>query len=739
MSIEVEDSEFQRILLDSISESRASIDDAALARLLQLQEDALVQADSTPSHFGNAGTPSDPIVVRSDEDEELIKALEESLTLNSTNTSFPRGNGSEKNNLPPSLPPTTQPFLPLHQNISSTHPSSTPSTQFQTSTLPSPRTTTTTTSSASTSSPVDGLIPMLGSLRISPTNERAKNNKPIIAPTITSTTSQTLNNTSNTYSNNHDTISSGNSGDIGNITTTSTTEMSGITSTRTDVHNNKVRKILKPRTTKPKTTSNTKSRETTHSNSNSNPSSINASTLNPTPYPNPTSPTPPQNSQPPPRANSNNVNTSLPPSSLPPPRPYSYTTYHTSPTNASVNIAADLSSPFTPSSTSTNTNTNNVSFNTSTIPSTSINNINMYSNFSNNTQQRQQPLPSGRIPLSSTLFNPSSIPPTTPNNAAPSNPSPSPTTNNSNNNLNNNRSTNEQSSSRIPPTSRLLANPSSTLYINTSTPPTPTTPSTNQITPTTPSASNPPASTPIPPAQRSSYPSNPSLPRVFYQPQHRHPQHRLPASNQPNSSAGNAGNARRPAYVSYGGRVGSANDPTTADDPLAFEDDEALAQRLQLQEALQLQQEYDQMNSLGFHSHRSSRSNFHDDTVAQLLRYQRQRYNEGDSGSDYSDDEYEDEHDVDHMTYEQLLALEDRMGHVPRGASKSEIEVCPKFTLTNDHTLENKTCLVCHDEMVVGNEIRRLPCLHMYHAPCIDTWLSQKPTCPVCLHTIKNE
>ncbi|KAF8396802.1 hypothetical protein HHK36_018435 [Tetracentron sinense] len=42
------------------------------------------------------------------------------------------------------------------------------------------------------------------------------------------------------------------------------------------------------------------------------------------------------------------------------------------------------------------------------------------------------------------------------------------------------------------------------------------------------------------------------------------------------------------------------------------------------------------------------------------------------------------------------------------------------------------TCSVCLEQVNIGELIRSLPCLHQYHANCIDPWLRQQGTCPVC-------
>ncbi|KZV26123.1 hypothetical protein F511_06049 [Dorcoceras hygrometricum] len=45
---------------------------------------------------------------------------------------------------------------------------------------------------------------------------------------------------------------------------------------------------------------------------------------------------------------------------------------------------------------------------------------------------------------------------------------------------------------------------------------------------------------------------------------------------------------------------------------------------------------------------------------------------------------------------------------------------------------DDLTCSVCLEQVDVGELIRSLPCLHQFHVNCIDPWLRQQGTCPVC-------
>ncbi|KAL6757925.1 hypothetical protein V8C86DRAFT_1605236 [Haematococcus lacustris] len=42
------------------------------------------------------------------------------------------------------------------------------------------------------------------------------------------------------------------------------------------------------------------------------------------------------------------------------------------------------------------------------------------------------------------------------------------------------------------------------------------------------------------------------------------------------------------------------------------------------------------------------------------------------------------------------------------------------------------SCPVCLCEYEAGDAMRKLPCSHEFHMPCIDNWMSQHQTCPVC-------
>lgn len=45
-------------------------------------------------------------------------------------------------------------------------------------------------------------------------------------------------------------------------------------------------------------------------------------------------------------------------------------------------------------------------------------------------------------------------------------------------------------------------------------------------------------------------------------------------------------------------------------------------------------------------------------------------------------------------------------------------------------------CVICMMELITGEEVRYLPCMHTYHATCIDDWLLRSLTCPTCMEPV---
>eukprot|EP00667_Euglena_gracilis_P009103 EG_transcript_9239 len=94
--------------------------------------------------------------------------------------------------------------------------------------------------------------------------------------------------------------------------------------------------------------------------------------------------------------------------------------------------------------------------------------------------------------------------------------------------------------------------------------------------------------------------------------------------------------------------------------------------------------------------------------------------------------------DVDNMTYEQLLALSEQIGVVARGVSPEQLaRLTTEQCLTDSDVrrlaeTQDERCQICQDEYEAAETLRRLRCAHAYHRRCIDRWLAEHPSCPIC-------
>lgn len=69
-----------------------------------------------------------------------------------------------------------------------------------------------------------------------------------------------------------------------------------------------------------------------------------------------------------------------------------------------------------------------------------------------------------------------------------------------------------------------------------------------------------------------------------------------------------------------------------------------------------------------------------------------------------------------------------------QGASKEELSKLSSFRFASD-SCEAQTCSVCLCDYQDDELLRELPCTgskHIFHAACIDEWLLQKSSCPIC-------
>lgn len=70
-----------------------------------------------------------------------------------------------------------------------------------------------------------------------------------------------------------------------------------------------------------------------------------------------------------------------------------------------------------------------------------------------------------------------------------------------------------------------------------------------------------------------------------------------------------------------------------------------------------------------------------------------------------------------------------------KGLSEMEINMIPKVKYRVKHLPngeEKDKCPICITELEDKTVVRNLPCNHIFHPQCIDTWLASNPQCPIC-------
>ena len=76
---------------------------------------------------------------------------------------------------------------------------------------------------------------------------------------------------------------------------------------------------------------------------------------------------------------------------------------------------------------------------------------------------------------------------------------------------------------------------------------------------------------------------------------------------------------------------------------------------------------------------------------------------------------------------------------IERGIDEATLEAFPEVAYAEarkarrEQQRQQACCPVCLDNHGDGDVVRVLPdCGHLFHRACVDPWLWQRPTCPVC-------
>lgn len=86
--------------------------------------------------------------------------------------------------------------------------------------------------------------------------------------------------------------------------------------------------------------------------------------------------------------------------------------------------------------------------------------------------------------------------------------------------------------------------------------------------------------------------------------------------------------------------------------------------------------------------------------------------------------------DPDEMSYEQLVELTETIG-TGSGISSEKKNKIPTRIFEPEKE-EPKQCLICQYEFEKGEVLRKMDCHHEFHFECLDQWLNNSNSCPIC-------
>lgn len=84
--------------------------------------------------------------------------------------------------------------------------------------------------------------------------------------------------------------------------------------------------------------------------------------------------------------------------------------------------------------------------------------------------------------------------------------------------------------------------------------------------------------------------------------------------------------------------------------------------------------------------------------------------------------------------YEMLLELDEQA----KSSQSNELEITlllsqmPVTRVTASGSSRGSQCSICLENMAVGEEVRTLPCMHIFHRACIDKWVAMPGAVPKC-------
>ena len=107
---------------------------------------------------------------------------------------------------------------------------------------------------------------------------------------------------------------------------------------------------------------------------------------------------------------------------------------------------------------------------------------------------------------------------------------------------------------------------------------------------------------------------------------------------------------------------------------------------------------------------------------------------------------------LDNLSYDDMLSMFGN-GNENCGAAITDISMLPVTTVTKNDVITTESavdstgnqenankycCSVCLENYSIDEQKKILPCFHNFHENCIDQWLLQNGSCPICKHRISD-
>jgi hypothetical protein len=62
-----------------------------------------------------------------------------------------------------------------------------------------------------------------------------------------------------------------------------------------------------------------------------------------------------------------------------------------------------------------------------------------------------------------------------------------------------------------------------------------------------------------------------------------------------------------------------------------------------------------------------------------------------------------------------------------------------KYDPSNSDHVKFDSCTVCQSDFVTNDDVRLLPCEHIFHVGCIDPWFERSSVCPTCRFDVSSQ